>query len=198
MGWKLIDFEVSDRFQNFVLSFYFFRRSFAVDFAGFVFEKSNNTDEREMMDIKIVDSKEVEGAVCSDVSADEVDVIVKEVIPEMSKILFEMNGAGLAAPQVGIKKKFFIIRNDKNAFVFFNARYAKDSDGKVTNEEGCLSYDAGKKHIPIKRFKKVLVMWDEWDGKAFIRRSQKFNGMTAVVFQHEIDHINGTTIFTRR
>jgi peptide deformylase len=152
-----------------------------------------------MMELKIVDSKEVEGVVCDSVCAEDVETILKEMVPQMVKILFDMKGIGLAAPQVGVKKRFFIISNGQNAVnVFFNAKYAKDSDGKVVNDEGCLSYANGKQHLPVKRFKKVLVMWEDWDGKAFVKRSHKFNGMLGTVFQHEIDHTNGTTIFTRR
>jgi peptide deformylase len=151
-----------------------------------------------MMDLKIVDPKEVEGVVCEPVSANDVEAIINETVPQMKKILFDLNGYGLAAPQVGIKKMFFIIRDGIDVRTFFNAKYAKASDGRVSNEEGCLSYGFGKRHVPVKRFKNVVVIWDEWSGKAFIRRSQKFNGLNSVAFQHEIDHINGTTIFTRR
>ena len=52
---------------------------------------------------------EVENAVCESVTADEVESILKDMVPDMEKILEETGGVGIAAPQVGIKKKFFVL-----------------------------------------------------------------------------------------
>lgn len=82
----------------------------------------------------------VENAICSFVTDQEVQDILDNIVPQMLEILNANEGKGLAAPQVGIMKKFFImIMDDKKYKVFFNpAYYATGSRTKT--QEACLTY----------------------------------------------------------
>lgn len=155
--------------------------------------------------MQLVASENVENISCALVEQQEVKDIIENVVPEMSKILSEKNGLGLAAPQVGIKKKFFIFKKslDELEKIFFNASFVKDSNVRVNCEEGCLSYGYAVTHINTKRWKRIKVIYDEWDGEKFVKKNKAFTGTEAIVLQHEIEHCgNGNdaksvTIFTK-
>lgn len=153
------------------------------------------------LDLKIEPSKEVENVKCKDVNQNEVDDIITYVIPQMQGILTSLKGYGLSAIQIGIKKNFFIMVNEESEDdeydVFFNARYFKDGS-RIQVKEGCLSYDLGKKINIVKRYKSIKVMYEALDKDEFlIKKTEKAKGMRSMGFQHEINHCNGVTIFTK-
>lgn len=141
--------------------------------------------------MKLVSKEEVEDIVCDPVSVEEYEDIVKNTIPDMEKILDETGGIGLSASQVGIRKKFFVIRSpsEEGKFIyFFNAFYIKTAE-RTTSREGCLTYGKDK-FAEVKRFKSVKVVHEEFDPetKSFIKVFTKAKGIVAFVLQHEIDH----------
>ena len=123
--------------------------------------------------IELAPASEVEGAICETVKEEEVAEIMQIYIPQMIGILESLNGYGLAAPQVGIKKKFFIMRNDetRNYDVFFNAIYFKEGS-RFKIEEGCLSYEKGKNFAKIDRWKSVKVRYQMWDGTKLVEKKE--------------------------
>ena len=149
--------------------------------------------------------EEVEGCVCEPVLASEVEDILANVIPDMEKILTETDGLGLAAPQVGIKKKFFIIKNleGEGYKVFFNSFYTKDAS-ITTLMEGCLTYGKGNM-AEVKRYKAITLVHELYDleKKTLIKKFYKTRGTEAIVLQHETDHCGngvgatGITIFMK-
>lgn len=112
--------------------------------------------------------------------------------PEFQNFLDEMiatmndKGVGLAGPQVGVSKRVIIVKTKTGPEVFINPKIFSNSLFKNEGEEGCLS-------VPgvwgmVKRFKRIKV-------KALNRKGEKemikASGLEAVIFQHEIDHLDG-------
>lgn len=108
------------------------------------------------------------------------------------------DGVGLAAPQIGIPKRMFIIREDPNSFkVYFHPRYTIDVNSSTDiAPEGCLSVP-GKVFL-IPRATVIFARWQEvtQDGK-IVSRTELLEGFKARVFQHEYDHLEGISILDR-
>ena len=123
---------------------------------------------------------------------------MEKYIPDMKAILVETQGLGIAAPQVGIKKKFFVSKNPEGGFdVYFNAFYTQDAS-PTTVQEGCLTYGKDNK-VVVKRYKAIKLIHDAYDPakKTLTKQFKKVRGTEAIVLQHEADHLVGVTIFTK-
>jgi peptide deformylase len=107
----------------------------------------------------------------------------------MGNKLLELEGLGLAAPQLGLPFNFFVIRSNP-VQGFFNATIVDHSEEEVLLEEGCLSYPGLV--LKIKRPRNIKVRAFNPEGVA---NTYTFQDMTARIIQHEIDHINGV-VFT--
>lgn len=95
---------------------------------------------------------------------------------------------GMAANMIGENKRIIAFDNDGEYIVMFNPEIIKMSDPYET-KEGCLSLLGGPR--PCKRYKKIKVKWQNED---FKERIKNFDGFTAQIIQHEIDHCNGILI----
>ncbi|MEK7665474.1 MAG: peptide deformylase [Patescibacteria group bacterium] len=104
----------------------------------------------------------------------------------------EKSGVGIASPQVGTNKRIIVVDHDGERRVYVNPRITSTSSRTVEFEEGCLS-------VPnvwgiVRRFKKVHV-------KALDRKGKKIElkvaGFDAIIFQHEIDHLDGILFIDR-
>lgn len=142
--------------------------------------------------MEILEEKKVEGIKCSPVKNEEIIEFLK-VSEEMIELCKAKDGIGLAAPQVGINKNFFIRKNLQNNTyeVIFNPLFFKEG-GKTNTVEGCLSYPG--RHFYLKRFKKIGTVYYTWNGEELIKKMETLNGIPAFVFQHETDHLSGMTI----
>jgi peptide deformylase len=117
---------------------------------------------------------------------------LQRLADEMLAAMYEANGVGLAAPQVGESVRLFVMdvsREDekKDPRVFFNPEIVDTSDKKETAEEGCLS-------IPdvwadVTRPRSITVRALDRDGKPF--EIKDVDGLFARCVQHEIDHLDG-------
>lgn len=100
-------------------------------------------------------------------------------------------GVGIAAPQVGILKNIiWVQRFDKEGFpfeVYLNPRITQYTNKTQPCMEGCLSIK-DKKGDSGKRAYAILIEYDKLDGTHHYEMVEDF---TAVIFQHEIDHLNG-------
>lgn len=100
-------------------------------------------------------------------------------------------GAGIAAPQVGILKNIiWVQRFDKENFPFevcLNPIIVQYSGKKQTNKEGCLSIP-NRREILDNRAYAILIEYDTENGD---HKTEMVEGFTSVIFQHEIDHLNG-------
>ncbi len=119
--------------------------------------------------------------VCPPVVQDELEYI-KSLVPEMSKILKQEEGAALAANQVGIIKRFFIMADGK---LIINPEII-DIGPLKPFEEGCLSIPGT--YGPTQRAQTLKVRYKD---ETFTDVEVEYNGMEAVAIQHEIDHLDG-------
>lgn len=116
---------------------------------------------------------------------------ISNVIKEMTKIMFENNGIGLAAPQCGLMKRLFIMGNKDKLFACINPEII-NGDGEEKDLEGCLSFP--KLWLKVKRFKIIKVKYQVVTGETV---EEEMSGLLARVFQHELDHLNGVCFDTK-
>lgn len=95
---------------------------------------------------------------------------------------------GMAANMIGVKKNIIIVAIGPMSMIMVNPVILKKS-GEYDTEEGCLSLLGGPR--PVKRYEKIEV---EYLDKNFKRNRKRFEGFTAQIIQHEIDHTNGILI----
>ena len=125
------------------------------------------------------------------ISVDEdMDNVVK-LAEQMHTIMSQNNGIGLAAPQVGIDKSFFIVGDKTRYKLAVNPRIVEfdKEEGLIT--EGCLSFPG--LFLKILRPLNCVVEYVNNKGETV---NEKLEGMMSRVFQHEIDHLNGITFDT--
>ena len=115
----------------------------------------------------------------------EQDGDVSELARDMLKIMFENNGIGLAAPQIGLNKRIFVMGNPAQSFACINPEIIS-GHGNIKDQEGCLSFPGLWLHVT--RHETVDVRYSDILGKVHERT---FSGLMARVFQHEYDHLNG-------
>ncbi len=117
------------------------------------------------------------------------------VIREMIDIMYEEDGVGLAAPQVGISKRIIIIspravRGEEQ--VYINPEIIHFSDQQEISLEGCLSVP--NVSCEVRRAKKITLKALNVEGKPLLEELQNF---PARVVQHEVDHLNGILLIDR-
>ena len=121
----------------------------------------------------------------------------EEIGAQLLKELTESeNGIGLAANQIGINKRVCVV-NVKEPLVLINPRIVKRSEEEFIFPEGCLSFP--DKHVRAKRNVSVVVETDNHEGKlSFSAESEDVNdAFECACVQHEIDHLDGITMFER-
>ncbi len=94
---------------------------------------------------------------------------------------------GMAANMIGVSKAIIVFDCDGKYMVMFNPEILKAA-GEYEAEEGCLSLPGTRK---AKRFQKIKV---RYQNEAMQVRIKSFEGWTAQIIQHEIDHIHGILI----
>ena len=110
-----------------------------------------------------------------------------EIVRKLGAALREVNYGnrlGMAAPQIGISKRIFICQGA----VCVNPTWCPPSDENqmVTGMEGC--YSVPGKMFQVKRWKYGWAKWQSIDG---VEREYKLSGINAIVFQHELSHLDG-------
>jgi peptide deformylase len=127
---------------------------------------------------------------------DRIDGEVKKLIRDMTETMYQANGIGLAACQVGVSQRVIVvdvspIDPEKEFFAMVNPEVIFE-EGEIEHEEGCLSVpDCLEK---LKRKEKVLVRGFSPAGKEIEISAE---GILAIAIQHEIDHVNGVLILDR-
>ncbi len=108
-----------------------------------------------------------------------------QLLDDMKQTLASVDGVGLAAPQVGVLRRIFIISLDKKYFECINP-VVLDYSGKQRGEEGCLSV-RGKQGVVERPMRVTLKAFDRF-GKPFV---VKGDGLLARAIFHENDHLDG-------
>lgn len=121
--------------------------------------------------------------VCKEVK--EITPRIQDLIDDMIETMYEANGVGLAAPQVGILKRIVVIDVGEGPIVMINPRIV-DSDGEQTGDEGCLSVPgkAGcvtRPNYVMARFLNEDMQECEVEGTELLARA----------ICHELDHLEG-------
>ena len=115
-----------------------------------------------------------------------------EFAKDLVKHMYDWNGIGLAANQVGVPYRIFAMRGVPENFVCFNPRVVDSTSEQIALEEGCLSYPG--LIVKVKRPKSIKVRFNMANGDT---RTDTFTGMTARTFLHELDHLDGILYFKR-
>jgi peptide deformylase len=118
---------------------------------------------------------------------------IRRMVDDMIETMYDEVGIGLAAPQVGISLRLMVVGHEKNheARAIVNPVIAEQG-GEVTAEEGCLSLPGI--FAPVTRAEWVRLDGQDLDGTPV---SIKARGLTARVFQHEMDHLDGVLFIDR-
>jgi peptide deformylase len=122
----------------------------------------------------------------------EIDGDPTELITEMAKFMTANGGVGLAAPQVGIKKRIFTMGNFTKFVACINPMIVSLSEDRLTDLEGCLSFP--DLYMKVKRPASCVVQYHNTEGTVVER---ELSGMEARVFLHELDHLMGITFDQR-
>ena len=121
-----------------------------------------------------------------------IDGSPEELVRAMSKFMADNGGVGLAAPQVGIKKRIFIMGNFTKLVVCINPKIVSLSDERVNDLEGCLSFP--DLFMKVKRPASAVVQYYTVSGELVER---ELTGFECRVFLHEYDHLIGITFDQR-
>lgn len=122
------------------------------------------------------------------------DADLARLVAQLEHLLADANGLGLAATQLGVLRRVFVLRPDpdEESQVLVNPRLVESSDERVSDDEGCLSLQGVV--IPVERHERVTV--DARDPKGKDVRLE-LEGLPARVAQHELDHLDGILILDR-
>jgi peptide deformylase len=118
-----------------------------------------------------------------------------KLFESLKETMIANNGIGLSAIQVGIALRVFVIgdpSNPESIIPVFNPIIVDKSDDMEYYEEGCLSFPG--LFVKVKRPKAIRVRFADTKGDV---QTIKYEGITARVFQHEYDHMDGI-LYTRR
>jgi peptide deformylase len=144
--------------------------------------------------LKLASKEIVEGCTCTEVTREDISLFVNNgMIREMLYLMKTKNGIGLASPQVGIFKRFFVMKLQDGFIYCFNPKIIYKSSQKSAMKEGCLTYNtlSSKPTVNIMRPKSIGVEYTDEEGNLV---QAKLHGINAKCFQHEMDHLDGKTI----
>jgi peptide deformylase len=121
---------------------------------------------------------------------------IQSLVDDMAETMYDAPGCGLAATQLGIKLRIFVVDcaeedQPSDLKVFINPEII-EKDGVVVWTEGCLSFPGAREEI--KRAERVKVRALGRDGKPF---ELEADGLLAVAIQHETDHLNGVLMIDK-
>jgi peptide deformylase len=120
------------------------------------------------------------------------DTSVRKLAQDMLDTMYEHNGVGLAAPQVGISKQMMVIDTARSEeephrpIVFINPVLLK-AEGELVGLEGCLSFPGV--FFEVKRAASITVRYQNLAGN--VLKMEAEGDLLCRAIQHEIDHLNG-------
>ena len=127
-----------------------------------------------------------------------VDDKLRELARDMCDVMYDEPGIGLAAPQLGEALRLVVVDTEwteedtpRNPVVLVNPEIV-EAEGKIVWNEGCLSVPDFQ--ADVERAERVLLCASDLEGEALEIRAE---GLQAVCFQHEIDHLDGKLFIDR-
>lgn len=126
------------------------------------------------------------------------DKTIAKLAKQMAKEMYKDEGVGLAAPQVGVLKRLIVIDCDveaekRNPIVLINPEIVDHGEETWVSGEGCLSVPGIT--VDIERWQNVTVQYSDLDGERW--EIEAGPDLLGRCLQHEIDHLNGMTMFER-
>lgn len=118
--------------------------------------------------------------------------VVQKLITDLSQIMVENNGIGLAAPQIGVSLAVVVIQTADGIVGLINPKIMRSATLTESVEEGCLSLPGTYGLVPRSKVVRVQARLPDGKGKTF-----QADGLLARVLQHEIDHCNGVLFIDR-
>ena len=119
------------------------------------------------------------------------DAELEALVADMFETMYAEEGVGLAAPQVGLSLRLFVMDCDGIRLVAANPEIVS-TEGEQDGEEGCLS--VGRIHTPLKRAARVRLRAQDLQGELFEREAE---GLAARCILHETDHCDGFLFIDR-
>jgi len=110
----------------------------------------------------------------------------QSLVDQMIATMTESGGIGLAAPQIGVTKRVFVLLENDVPICCFNPEIVHTIGTDVVDYEGCLSFP--KLWLKVGRAEGVVGKYQDIDGNEVTRQ---FDGLSARCFLHELDHVNG-------
>ncbi|WP_298272957.1 peptide deformylase [Geobacter sp.] len=115
---------------------------------------------------------------------------IRELVRDMAETMYDAQGVGLAAPQIGVSQRVIVIdvsqKDEKPELIVCINPVIVHSEGESFEEEGCLSIP--KYAANVHRHERVVVRGLNLDGTELTYHAE---GLLAIAFQHEIDHLDG-------
>lgn len=119
-----------------------------------------------------------------------------KLLEDMIETMYSAPGVGLSAIQVGVPKRLIVVDTSKDddisSLKMINPEIIWESDESQLNEEGCLSFP--DQFVEVLRFKEIKVKYLDENKKL---QKSKFIGFTAVIIQHELDHLDGNLLIDK-
>jgi peptide deformylase len=129
---------------------------------------------------------------------EEVDDALRELARDMCEVMYDEPGIGLAAPQVGEAVRLIVVDTEwseegaeRSPLVVVNPEIS-EREGKIVWTEGCLSVPDFT--ADVERAARVVLHGRDLDGREIAEEAE---GLRAVCFQHEIDHLDGILFIDR-
>ena len=122
-----------------------------------------------------------------------IDSSVRKLAQDMLDTMYDSDGVGLAAPQVGVSKRLMVIDvsgedDPPKPIVFINPEIIEaEGEGELAGQEGCLSFP--DVFFEVKRAKRVIVRFQDLRGKVLKLTAE--GNLLCRAIQHEIDHLDG-------
>ena len=120
------------------------------------------------------------------------DVDPHELVKEMTEMMQKAGAAGLAANQLGLEHRMFVLNTQPEVLACFNPRIVHESDEFAVLEEGCLTFPGF--WVKIRRPSWIRVRFQDADG---VVQTENLNKIPARAFMHELDHLNGIDYMSR-
>ncbi len=122
---------------------------------------------------------------------DTVDGTLARLVDDMVETMYDSEGAGLAAPQIGVQKRLFVYDVGEGPQVMINPTIV-ELEGEWYHDEGCLSIPGLR--LGIVRPNRVHISGYDLESRELSIEADEFLGR---VFQHEVDHLDGVLMLER-
>ncbi len=122
---------------------------------------------------------------------EQVDDTIRDLVKRMFEVMYEHRGVGLAAPQVGVSLRVYIVNTtgEKSGEQVLINPAVVETSGNQSDSEGCLSFPGVS--IKVARPRTARISAQDLSGR---RRELEGVGLAARAYLHELDHLNGVLI----